>query len=85
MIIELMCQPVSNGCHDILMMSIDINSISILNIHGDDYRCIFVEIRVSDYEFYVDTLIRLTICEMFNTKFTKYTHTTNKRFYCVIF
>ena len=49
MIIESMFQPVSNGCHDILMMSIDSNSIPILNIHGDDYRCIFIEIRVSNY------------------------------------
>lgn len=36
-------QPVSNGCDDILMVSIDINSIPILNIHGFDYRCIFTE------------------------------------------
>ena len=32
---------VCNGYHDVLMMSIDINSIAILNIHGIDYRCIF--------------------------------------------
>ena len=34
----------SNGWHDILMMSVDINNISILNIHGVDFRCIIVRI-----------------------------------------
>ena len=33
-----------NGCHNVLMMSIDINSIVILNIYGVDYRCIIVGI-----------------------------------------
>ena len=28
------------SCHDVLMMSIDLNNIIILNIHGTDYRCI---------------------------------------------
>ena len=28
-----------SGFHDALMMSININSIAILNIHGVDYRC----------------------------------------------
>ena len=32
---------VCNGYHDVLIMSIDINSITILNIHGIDYRCTF--------------------------------------------
>ena len=36
---------VCDGCHDALMMSIEINSIAILNIHGVDYQCIFVGIR----------------------------------------
>ena len=29
-----------NGCHDLLMTSIDLNDITILNIHGVDYCCI---------------------------------------------
>ena len=29
-----------SGCHDVIMMSININSIAILNIHGIDYRFI---------------------------------------------
>ena len=37
-----------NGCHDVLMMSIDINSITILDIHGVDYRCIIAGICKSE-------------------------------------
>ena len=34
-------QPVvCNGCHDVLMISIDLDSITILNIHGVDYLCV---------------------------------------------
>ena len=29
-----------NGFHDVLMMSINLNDIAVLNIHGVDYRCI---------------------------------------------
>ena len=29
-----------NGCHDVLMMSMNLSNIAILNIHGIDYRCI---------------------------------------------
>ena len=29
-----------NGCHDVLMMSINLNNIAILNIYSDDYCCI---------------------------------------------
>ena len=36
-----------NGCHDVLLMSIDLNSIAILNTHGLDYHCIINEIRKS--------------------------------------
>ena len=35
---------VSDGCYDVYMMSIDINSSVILNIHGADYCCIIVGI-----------------------------------------
>ena len=28
------------GCHDVLMMSMNISNIAILNIHGVDYYCI---------------------------------------------
>ena len=31
---------VYNGCHDVLMMSMKLCNITILNIHGVDYRCI---------------------------------------------
>ena len=35
---EFNSQPyVCNGCHDVLMMSINLNDISILNIHGVYY------------------------------------------------
>ena len=32
-----------NECHDVLLMSINLNDISILNIQGVDYRCIITE------------------------------------------
>ena len=31
---------VRNRCHDLLMMSVNLNDIAILNINGSDYRCI---------------------------------------------
>ena len=31
---------VCNKCHDLLMMSINLNNIAILQIKGSDYRCI---------------------------------------------
>ena len=31
---------VCNGCHDVLMMSMNLSNIAILNIHSADYRCI---------------------------------------------
>ena len=31
---------VCNGCHDVLMMSINLNDIAILNISNADYCCI---------------------------------------------
>ena len=31
---------VCNGCHDLLVMSMNINGIAILNIHHVDYPCI---------------------------------------------
>ena len=31
---------VSNRCHGLLMMSVNLTNISILNIKGSDYRCI---------------------------------------------
>ena len=30
---------VYNGCHDILMMSINLSDVSVLNIHSVDYHC----------------------------------------------
>ena len=30
---------VCNGCHDVLMMSVNINSIAIFNIYGLNYHC----------------------------------------------
>ena len=31
---------VCNGCHDLLMMSMNLSDIAILNIQGSDYWCI---------------------------------------------
>ena len=31
---------ISNGCHDLLMMSMNLNNIANLTIHGADYCCI---------------------------------------------
>ena len=31
---------VCNGCHDLLMMSMNLSNIAILNIKGADYHCI---------------------------------------------
>ena len=31
---------VCNGCHDVLMMSVNLNDIAILNIKGTNYYCI---------------------------------------------
>ena len=33
---------VRNGCPDVLMMSTNLNSIAILNIHDVDYRCVII-------------------------------------------
>ena len=35
---------VSNGCHDVLMISINLDDIAILNIRGGDYCCIITGI-----------------------------------------
>ena len=45
---SLRFQSVCDGCHDLLMMYIDINSIAILNVQGIDYRCITVGISKSE-------------------------------------
>ena len=39
---------VCNLCHDLVMMSININSVAILNIQGVHYRCIINKIRKND-------------------------------------
>ena len=39
---------VCNGCHDVLIMVIDINIIAFLNIHGVGYRCIIIGISKSE-------------------------------------
>ena len=39
---------VRNGCHDVLMMSLNINRITILNIYGLYYRCIINGISKSE-------------------------------------
>ena len=36
---------VCNGCHELLMMSKNLNDIGILNINGINYRCIIVLYR----------------------------------------
>ena len=35
---------VYNGCHDLLMISMNLSDIAILNIKGADYHCIISEI-----------------------------------------
>ena len=37
-----------NGCHDLLIMSINLSNIAILNIKGTDYRCIISRINNSE-------------------------------------
>ena len=31
---------ICNGCHDLLIMFINLRDIAVLNINGSDYRCI---------------------------------------------
>ena len=39
---------VYNGCHDVLMMSMNLCDIAILNINDANYRCIITGISKSD-------------------------------------
>ena len=39
---------VYNGCHDVLMMSIELNDIALLDINGADYHCTINEISKID-------------------------------------
>ena len=39
---------VCNGCHNVLMMSMDLSDIAILNIKGADYHCIISRISKSE-------------------------------------
>ena len=39
---------VYHRCHDVLMMSINLNNFAVFNIRGVDYRCIINEISKSD-------------------------------------
>ena len=39
---------VCNCCHDLLMMSMNLNNIAILNIHGVDYRFVINGISKSE-------------------------------------
>ena len=39
---------VCNACHDVLMMSVNLDNIAILNIQGVDYCCIINRISKSD-------------------------------------
>ena len=46
---EFKFQPdMCNGCHDVLMMSMNLCDIAILNIHGGEYRCIINGISKSE-------------------------------------
>ena len=43
------CQPgVCSGCHNVLMMSMNLSDIGVLNIHSADYRCIISGISKSE-------------------------------------
>ena len=37
-----------DGCHDLLMISMNLNDFAILNIRGSDYRCIISGISKND-------------------------------------
>ena len=37
-----------NGCHDVLMTSMNLSNIAILHIHGVDYLCIISRIIKSE-------------------------------------
>ena len=40
---EFSFQPtLCNGCHDVLIISVDINNIDILNFYGIDYLCFYL-------------------------------------------
>ena len=39
---------VCNRCHDLLMMSMNLNDIAILSIKGSDYRCIISNISKNE-------------------------------------
>ena len=39
---------VCNGCHNVLMMSINLNNIAILNFKGAEYHCIISRISNSE-------------------------------------
>ena len=39
---------VCNGCHDLLMMSMNLSDIAIINIKGSKYRCIISGIRKNE-------------------------------------
>ena len=40
---------ICNGCHDVLIMPINLDDIAILNINGADYCCIVNVISKRDY------------------------------------
>ena len=39
---------VCNGCHELVIMSMNLSDIAILNIKGNDYRCIISGISKSE-------------------------------------
>ena len=39
---------VCNGCHDLLMLSMNLSDIAILNINGSNYHCIINSITKSE-------------------------------------
>ena len=39
---------VCNGCHDVLIMSVNLNDTAILNIRRVDYRCIYNRISKTE-------------------------------------
>ena len=54
---------ICNRCHDLLMISANLNDIAVFNIKGSDYRCIISSISKNE-----TTLMRLifaiTFCEI---------------------
>ena len=46
--VQISQKSVCNGCHDLLMLCLNISEITIITAKGIDYRCIIYDINKSD-------------------------------------